>query len=184
MLNFLRTVTLYKIRILVLVPPLVILLLNHPLVQEYDLSHVFRVNSGAAPLSTEVIAAFEKKFPHANLTQAYGLTETTACITATPHYLAGDLPKGSVGRLVGSTQVKIVGRDGKEVAKGGEGEIMVNGPQCITLGYLGDNKSSEELHDEEGWLKTGDWGKIDENGWLFITERVKEMIKVSLLLDL
>jgi len=106
------------------------------------------------------------------------MTETTGVIAATPHDLVKGLPKGSVGTLVSSTQVKIVGDDGKEVPTGSEGEIRAKGPQCITLGYLGDNKSSEELRDPEGWLKTGDWGKIDENGWLFITDRVKEMIKV------
>ena len=184
MANFLRVVAQYKISNLFLVPPLVILLFNHPLVKEYDLSHVVGVTSTAAPLSTGAIAAFGNHFPNAKLTQGYGMTETTGVLSATPHDLVQALPQGSVGRLVGSTQVKIVGADGNEVPIGGEGEIRAKGPQCITLGYLGDNKSSEVLRDKEGWLKTGDWGKIDENGWLFITDRVKEMIKVVLHLKI
>ena len=184
MANFLRTVTLYKIPDLCLSPPLVILLFNDPLVKEYDLSHVASVSSTAAPLSVEAIAAFENKFPNAKLIQGYGMTETSGYFTATPGDLVGSLPRGSVGRLLGSTQLKILSEDGKEVLTGVEGELRAKGPGCITLGYLEDKKSTKELFDEEGWLKTGDVGKMDENGWLFITDRIKEMIKVVLYLNI
>lgn len=146
--NFLRTITLYKISVLSLVPPLVLLLLNHPLVQTSNLMHVSRISSGAAPLSAETIAAIEKKFPHTILTQGYGLTETTGCITATPYDRGGKAPKGSVGILIGSTQVRIVDQSGKEVNTGSEGEIRVRGPQCNTLGYLADEAATTGLYYE------------------------------------
>lgn len=180
MQNFLQAIIRYKIRTLNLVPPLLLLLSNHPLVKDYhDIPLLLtRVTSGAAPLSMEAMAAFQTKFPIAKITQGYGMTETTGCIATTPQDQVEQVPQGSVGMIVGSTEVQIVDQNDEKVQEGCEGEIRVRGPQCITLGYLGDEGATEGLYDKQGWLKTGDWGWIDGNGWVFVTDRVKEMIKV------
>ncbi|KAF8450090.1 hypothetical protein BDZ91DRAFT_802833 [Kalaharituber pfeilii] len=141
---------------------------HHPTtpVNGYDLAHLFRESIWRSASLDRGDHGFERRFPGVTLTQGYGMTETTACITATPWCLVEEhdepIPKGTVGMVVLSTRVKIVDEDGRGVERGCEGEIRAQGPQCVTLGYL-----------------EGDWGRIDEKGWLFITDRVKEMIKVK-----
>ncbi|KAH0602432.1 uncharacterized protein H6S33_008771 [Morchella sextelata] len=168
----------YKIPEMLLVPPILIRLIRDPIVANYDLKHVKRLSSGAAPLSREVIKELENKFPWMGLKHGYGMTESCSCITAT---LPGDTQfkhGHKVGKLCASTQVKIVDENGAEVPRGQPGELLAKGPQ-VTMGYLENEKATRETYDNEGWLHTGDVAVIDEDGHIEIVERIKEMIKVN-----
>ena len=174
----LDTVVKYQLKELLLVPPILIRLVRDPLVNEYDLSHLRRFSSGAAPLSEEIIQLLKKKFPQTGFKQGYGMTESCSCITAhTPDKYEYKYAH-AVGSIVANTELKIVNLDGKELGVNEPGEILARGPQCV-MGYLNNPKATAETFDSEGWLHTGDQGMIDDKGLLTITDRIKEMIKVK-----
>lgn len=177
MQSMLSTVVEYKISELLLVPPILIRMVRDPIVNDYDLSCITRFSSGAAPLSEEIIQLLAKKFPGTGFKQGYGMTESCSCITAHPpsHYSYEHAHK--VGTIVASTEVKIVDEEGKELGVGERGEILAKGPQ-ITMGYF-ENEDATRRTYEDGWLRTGDQGMIDEEGMITITDRIKEMIKVK-----
>jgi 4-coumarate--CoA ligase len=174
----LSTITEYQIRELLLVPPLLIRLVRDPLVDKYDLRCVKRFSSGAAPISEEILQLLKQKFPGTGFKQGYGMTESCSCITAHPPD-AYDYKYGhTVGKIVASTEVKIIKEDGSEAGVGEPGEILARGPQVV-MGYLNNEKATRETFDTEGFLHTGDQGVLDQEGFVTITDRIKEMIKVK-----
>ena len=178
--NMLKTVADHKILELLIVPPILIRLVREPhIAAKYDLSHVKRFSSGAAPLSKEILDLLEKRFPRTGFKQGYGMTESCSCITAHPPSKYAYKYAHRVGTVVASTAVKIIDPEtGKECGVGETGEVWARGPQ-ITMGYLDNPKATAETYDSEGFLHTGDIGSIDEEGLLSITDRLKEMIKVK-----
>lgn len=169
----------YQMTELLLVPPLIIRLVRDPLVAAYDLRCVRRFGSGAAPTSDEILALLEARFPGTGLKQGYGMTESCACITAHPLEAQRDFVRArTVGTIVPSTEVKFVREDGTEAGVGEPGEIWARGPQVV-MGYLGNEKATKETFDADGFLHTGDQGMIDADGYVTITDRIKEMIKVK-----
>ena len=177
--SMLDAVTTFKISELLLVPPILIRLVRDPIVDKYDLSHIQRFSSGAAPLSAEILALLEKKFPGTKFKQGYGMTESCSCIAAHPPDKMSYDYAFRVGTIVANTEVKIVDPDtGKELGYDEPGEILARGPQ-IVMGYLNNPKATQETFDSDGWLHTGDVGKIDREGFITITDRIKEMIKVK-----
>lgn len=176
----LETVSKYKIKEMLLVPPILIRLVREPeTVAKYDLSHLQRFSSGAAPLSQEVLSLLEKQFPGTGFKQGYGMTESCSCITAHPPSKYGFKYAARVGTVVASTEVRIVDPDtGKDCGVNQAGEIWARGPQ-VAMGYLNNPKATTETFDKDGFLHTGDIGKIDEEGLLSITDRMKEMVKVK-----
>ncbi len=176
--GMLDTIVKYQLKELLLVPPILIRLTRDPIVDKYDLSHLRRFSSGAAPLSEEIIQALQKKFPQTGFKQGYGMTESCSCITAHPPEKYDYKYAHTVGTIVANTEVKIIDLDGKELGVNEPGEILARGPQCV-MGYLNNPKATAETFDSEGWLHTGDQGTIDEEGVLTITDRIKEMIKVK-----
>ena len=176
----LQTVERHRIKELLIVPPILIRLVREPeLVARYDLSHVQRFSSGAAPLSKEILALLEKQFPGTGFKQGYGMTESCSCITAHPPSKYAFRYAAQVGTVVASTEVRIVDPDtGRDCGVGEEGEIWARGPQ-VAMGYLGNPKATAETFDKDGFLHTGDIGKLDEEGLLSITDRIKEMVKVK-----
>lgn len=168
----------YQIAELLLVPPIIIRLVRDPIVDKYDLSHVSRFSSGAAPLSEEIIQLLQKKFPNTGFKQGYGMTESCSCITAHPPDKYEYKYAHMGGAVVASTEVKIIKEDGTEAGVGEPGEILARGPQ-IVMGYLNNEKATRETFDDDGWLRTGDQGSIDEEGMITILDRIKEMIKVK-----
>lgn len=176
--SMLQTIQDYKIGELLLVPPILIRLVRDKIVDDYDLSHVTRFSSGAAPLSEEIIQLLKKKFPNTGFKQGYGMTESCSCITAHPPEKYDYKYAHAVGTIVASTEVKIVKEDGTEAKVGEPGEILARGPQ-IVMGYLNNEKATRETFDEEGFLHTGDSGVIDDEGLITIVDRIKEMIKVK-----
>lgn len=168
----------YKLSELLMVPPILIRLVRDPIVDNYDLSHVTRFSSGAAPLSEEIIQLLQKKFPNTGFKQGYGMTESCSCITAHPPEKFSYKYAHSGGAIVASTEVKILKPDGTEGDVGEQGEVLARGPQVV-MGYLNNEKATRDTFDEDGWLHTGDQGMIDEEGMIFITDRIKELIKVK-----
>ncbi|KAK5137216.1 hypothetical protein LTR08_000721 [Meristemomyces frigidus] len=178
MKSMLDTVVEYQIKELLLVPPILIRMVRDPIVDKYDLSHLRRFSSGAAPLSEEILQLLKAKFPQTGFKQGYGMTESCSCITAHPPTLYDYKYAHAVGTICASTTVKIMKEDGTEGGVGEPGEILAKGPQ-IVMGYLNNEKATRESFDADGYLHTGDQGVIDENGLITITDRIKEMIKVK-----
>ena len=174
----LDTIVDYKIAEVKGVPPIMIRMVRDPLVDQYDLRHVERFASGSAPCSDEIIELLQRKFPGTGFLQGYGMTESTACITSHPPDKYDFKYAGTGGTLVASTIVKVVDEDGKDLGVNESGEILAKGPQ-IAMGYLGNPEASKEAFDDEGFLHTGDIGRIDEEGFIHILDRRKELIKVK-----
>ena len=158
-----------------LVPPIVLALAKSPLVERFDLSSLTLVNSGAAPLSAELQQAAAQRIG-CPVVQGYGMTESSPVTHVTPldperHRL------GSIGPPVPSTECRIVDvATGEELGAGEEGEVCVRGPQ-VMRGYLDDPEATAATVDDDGWLHTGDVGRADDDGYVVLVDRVKELIK-------
>lgn len=177
--SMLSTIVEYQISEILSVPPIIIRLLQDPTVSKYDLSHVKRFSSGAAPISGEILQKLQDRFPWTGFKQGYGMTESCSCITAHPPEKQSYKYAQRGGMIVANTEVKVIHTEtGKEVGYEEEGEILARGPQ-IVMGYLNNEKATKETFDEEGWLHTGDVGFMDREGFIVITDRIKEMIKVK-----
>lgn len=182
-----QTVQDYKLEEMLLVPPILIRMVREKdLLKKYDLSSLKRFSSGAAPLSAEILDLLQETFPQtatgasdAGFKQGYGMTESCSCITAHPPSKYNYKYAFRVGTIVASTEVKILDPDtGKECELGQPGEICARGPQ-IVMGYLNNEKATRDTFDKDGFLHTGDIGKIDEEGLISIVDRAKELIKVK-----
>ena len=155
------------------VPPIVLALAKHPLVDSYDTSSLKQVVSGAAPLGADLAATATQR-TGTEVVQGYGLTETSPVTNLMPR---GEDRPGTVGVLVPNLELRIVDpSSGEDQGPGGEGEIWFRGPN-VMKGYLGRAQETGEMLDADGWLHTGDIGKVDEDGYLTITDRLKELIK-------
>ncbi|KAF5694265.1 phenylacetyl ligase [Fusarium globosum] len=178
MKQMMETIVRFKCDELWLVPPLLVRLLNDKSAQGYDLSFVKQLNTGAAPLADQVIAQLARKFPTVAVRQAWGMTETTSCLTVTPPDLSTWSNASKVGKLVPGTEIRVVDPDtGDDVPAGNVGEIWAKGPQ-VTMGYLDRPEETAASYLEDGFFKTGDLGSIDNEGFITIPDRIKEMIKV------
>jgi acyl-CoA synthetase (AMP-forming)/AMP-acid ligase II len=156
-------------------PPLVLALAKHPLVDEYDLSTLRSMLSGAAPLDAELARACSERLG-CEVVQGYGLTETTPVTHATP--IGAPLHPGSIGPLVPGTEARVVDvMSGEDVERGEPGELLLRGPQ-VMKGYLNDEAATAAAF-VDGWLRTGDVAAVDEDGWFFVVDRIKELIKVK-----
>ena len=154
------------------VPPMVLALAKHPIIDDYDLSSLELVFSGAAPLGAELGSEASARIG-CEITQGYGMTELSPVSHATP---PGQGKPGTVGVTISNTECRIVDADGEDQGVGGEGELWVRGPQ-VMKGYFGNASATDATIDSEGWLHTGDVGVFDEDGHLRIVDRVKELIK-------
>jgi long-chain acyl-CoA synthetase len=146
-------------------PPIYVALLQHPDIDKRDLTSVTSISSGAAPLPVEVLEALNRRFPNARVGEGYGLTEVTMGATSNPSWKSGVRKVGTVGVPVFDTEIKLV--DG--------GEVCIRGPQ-VMRGYHNRPDATAEVLDDEGWLRTGDIGVIDEDGYLSIVDRKKDML--------
>ncbi|KAI6221506.1 4-coumarate--CoA ligase 3 [Aphelenchoides besseyi] len=175
---FCSTIQKYKIRIIKLVPPIMVFLAKSPVVDKYDLSSVQVITSGAAPMGTDLALEVRKRLPHLKyISQGYGMSEASVA-SHFPH-LSEELNAAACGLLMPNMEQMIVDvKTGKELTKPGErGEIVVRGPN-IMLGYLNRPKETAATI-RNGWLHTGDIGYVDEQGLLYIVDRLKELIKVK-----
>jgi acyl-CoA synthetase (AMP-forming)/AMP-acid ligase II len=163
----------YRVTFANVVPPIVLALAKHPLVDKYDLSSLRLVFSGAAPLGEEVAAAATKRIG-CLVTQGYGLTETSP---VTHVARVGTEQAKGIGPPIPNTESKIVDlATGAELGPDEEGEICIRGPQ-VMQGYLRRPDATAAMIDAEGWLHTGDVGYADADSCFFVVDRVKELIK-------
>jgi len=155
------------------VPPVALALAKHPLVDNYDLSSLEMVFIAAAPSGPELTDAIAGRL-NCTALQGFGMTE----LSPVSHVVPRKAPKsGAAGVATPNTFCRIVDiESGADLPAGEEGEIWVKGPQ-IMQGYLNNAKATAETITSDGWLRTGDIGKIDTDGYLFITDRLKEPIK-------
>ncbi|MCH0562047.1 4-coumarate--CoA ligase family protein [Streptomyces sp. MUM 2J] len=176
--TFLAAIQEHRITGLYVAPPIVLALAKHPLVAQYDLSSLKYVVSAAAPLDAQLAAACSRRLGLPPVGQAYGMTELSPGTHVVPLDAMHRAPAGTVGRLIAGTEMRIVSLDdsGKDLGTGEPGEILIRGPQ-VMKGYLGRPDATAAMIDPDGWLHTGDVGHVDEDGWLFVVDRVKELIK-------
>jgi acyl-CoA synthetase (AMP-forming)/AMP-acid ligase II len=155
------------------VPPMILALAKQPVIDNYDLSSLKFVLSGAAPLGAELAEAAASRID-CEVVQAYGMTELSPASHITP---AGGYRAGSVGLTVPNVECRIIDPDtGEDQDVGGEGELWVRGPM-VMKGYLNNPEATAETIDTDGWLHTGDVATTDAEGHFYIVDRVKELIK-------
>ncbi|MEN3002089.1 MAG: 4-coumarate--CoA ligase family protein [Armatimonadota bacterium] len=172
---FLKTLQDYKITRANLVPPIILALAKHPIVDQYDLSSLRIIMSGAAPLGEDVARACAERLGCLVL-QGYGLTETSPVTHVNPEDPAR-IKLASVGPPIASTECMIVDvSTGEPLGVRKEGEVWIRGPQ-VMRGYLNNPDATAATITPEGWLRTGDIGYVDEDGYFYIIDRVKELIK-------
>jgi acyl-CoA synthetase (AMP-forming)/AMP-acid ligase II len=173
--EFLGVVQKYRVTVLPLVPPIVLGMVKHPAVAQADLSSVRLVFSGAAPLGEDLARELGTRLG-CRVVQGYGMTEASPVTHLSPTRDAPWKP-GSAGRVVPNTEVKIVDvATGAELDTGQEGELLIRGPQ-IMKGYLNHPEATAACLDRDGWYHTGDVGYVDAEGYFYIVDRTKELIK-------
>ncbi|KAG6747169.1 hypothetical protein POTOM_049550 [Populus tomentosa] len=174
--DMLKYVEKYRITHMPVSPPLIVAFVKADLTKKYDLSSLKTLGCGGAPLGKEVAGALKEKLPHVEIVQGYGLTETGGGATRT----IGPEERrqlASVGRLSENMEAKIVDPEtGEALGLGQRGELWLRGP-TVMKGYVGDEKATAETLLPDGWLKTGDLCYFDSEGFVYIADRLKELIK-------
>ena len=161
-----------------LVPTMLKRLIEHPRFGEFDTSSLRTVLYGAAPIDDALLLQALDKLPGASFCQLYGMTELSPVITALPPWChAPDQPAGrrrSAGRPVPIAEVRIVDSEGRPVAAGTVGEIAARGPMVMAGYWNKPEQTAEVLRD--GWMHTGDGGYMDADGFVYVVDRLKDMI--------
>jgi len=174
--KFCEIITKYKPNTALFVPTMVINILNAPQSKDVDFSSLKYTNVGAGALAVEYAKAWEKKSKF-QLGEGYGLSEASPVVTNAPPW-AKKKP-GSCGHPIASTLVGIVDESQNFLPIGSEGELVVAGPQ-VMLGYHNRPEETKKVFFEAGgykWLRTGDWAKLDNEGYIFLLDRIKDLIK-------
>jgi acyl-CoA synthetase (AMP-forming)/AMP-acid ligase II len=172
---FLQAIAQYRVTNLFVVPPIMQFLAAHPLVDQYDMSTVQMVGCGAAPLSAALEEAVARRL-NCSALQGYGMTESSGVISVSS--LDRRRP-GSSGVLLAGTDARLIGAEsGRDVNPGEAGELWFRGPQQFD-GYLNNPEATAATITSDGWVRTGDIGRIDDDGFVYITDRLKELIKVK-----
>jgi acyl-CoA synthetase (AMP-forming)/AMP-acid ligase II len=157
-------------------PPVILAMATTTDVEGRDLSKIKLIISGAAPLDAELSRRAEEKIG-APIRQGYGMTELSPVSHKSRLARIEETPPGSVGALIPNTEARLVDPEtGEDSAEGERGEIWVRGPQ-VMQGYLNNDEATAETITEDGWLRTGDIGRVDENGFFYVVDRLKELIK-------
>ncbi len=154
------------------VPPIVLGLAKHPLVDQFDTSSIKVIFSGAAPLSAELGTEASVRLG-CDVIQGYGMTELSPVSHAT---VVGAGKPGSSGVTISNTECRVVDLEGNDLGLNEDGELWVRGPQ-VMKGYLNNEEATAATIDQDGWLHTGDVAHFDEDGHIFIVDRIKELIK-------
>jgi len=174
--EFLRVISEYRVDRVYIAPPIAVALAKHLMVDQYDIDCVDIVFSGAAALDAELGHAVGKRL-NCTVLQGYGMTELSPVSHKSRLARVEETPPGSVGTLIPNTEARLVDPEtGEDAPQGEEGEIWVRGPQ-VMKGYLNNPAATSETLTDDGWLRTGDIGRVDENGFFYIVDRLKELIK-------
>lgn len=171
--DFLKTITKTKPTIAILVPTILTAIVNYPEISKYDLSSINYVVSGSAPLPVEIMNRFEQ-LTGSVILEGFGLTESSPVTHVNP--VKSKRKAGSIGIALPSTDVRIMDLETgtKEEQVGQTGELVIKGPQVMKGYWNMPEETAETLKD--GWLYTGDIAHIDEDGYVFIVDRKKDMI--------
>lgn len=176
---FIKSLVVYKGTVVHLVPPIINFMTNHPAVEVKHLSSIRSIMTGAAPIGASDVERFIKKAGRPiDFLQGYGLTETSPVVLMN---VKGTKNYGSAGGLTPSTEAKVVNLNDTEykgLPPNESGELLVRGPQAM-LGYFKNPEATAEMVVQNGWVRTGDIGYYDEQGYFYITDRLKELIKVK-----
>ncbi|HEX7771195.1 MAG TPA: AMP-binding protein [Pyrinomonadaceae bacterium] len=173
--SFLKAVQDYEVTLAHLVPPIVLALSKHPIVDNYRLPKLKTIFSGAAPLGEDLTRACMDRLG-ITVRQGYGMTETSPVTHSSPAPPL-EIKFGSVGVPAPNTECKIIDLEtGAPLGPGEKGEVCVRGPQ-VMIGYLNNPEATALTIDSDGWLHTGDIGYADADGHFFIVDRAKELIK-------
>ena len=163
---------------LFIVPAALQMVVQHPKAAETDFSKLKFLMYGAAPMPLELLKEAVKTMPNAGFVQLYGMTETTGTVTALDpedHSLEGNKRMRSAGKAVAGVEVEIRGPDNKELPLGEIGEVCIRSPSN-TAGYWNLPEATASTIDAEGWVHTGDAAIMDEDGYVYIQDRIKDMI--------
>lgn len=164
---------------ILLVPTMIQMLADHPGIEKRDLSSLVRVIYGASPISEAVLDRAMARFPQATFAQAYGMTELSPCATILPwrDHIGEGRAKGrhrSGGRPTFGVEVRIVDAEDRPLAAGTVGEIVVRG-ETVMMGYWERPEETARAL-AGGWMHTGDGGRMDEDGYVYVVDRLKDMV--------
>ena len=162
---------------LFIVPAALQMVIQHPRAKDTDMSGVKYVMYGAAPIPLDLLREAVQTIPDAGFLQCYGMTETTGTIAMLPpedHSLEGNQRMKSAGKAVPGAELKVVGEDGEELPRGEVGELICKSPSNMEGYWNLPEATSSSLID--GWMHTGDAAYMDEDGYVFIQDRIKDMI--------
>jgi long-chain acyl-CoA synthetase len=159
------------------VPTIMWRIVESPHFEDYDLSTVVRASYGGAPAAPELVQRIHERFPKVRktLATAYGLTESASVATSN----TGDdyrTHPDSVGRPAPTVEIGVVDTDGRPAPAGATGEIWLRGPTIMRRGYWNRPEATAEAITAEGWFRSGDIGRFDEDGFLYLVDRAKDMI--------
>ena len=171
-LEVMESISRFQVESTAMVPTMLAFMLECPDRKRFDMKSLKRIVVGAAPLGRKLRERFEKEYPHIRLLEAYGLTEASPAVTVT----RPDRPDrpGSVGQSLENQEVCIMGLEGNILGPGEVGEVCTRGPHVMVGYYNRPHETAAVISD--GWLHTGDAGYLDEDGHLFLTERMKDLI--------
>lgn len=174
--SFLQALATHRVTDAIVVPPVVQFLASHPGVDGHDLGALRLLVSGGAALPAAVQARAARRLDCA-CTQVYGLTEASACVAA--GLSAPDLRPGSVGRLLPGTQCRVVDpASGSDLPRGQPAELWFRGPQRFD-GYLRQAQAAEPVLARDGWIRSGDIGQVDAEGFVFVSGRLDDLIRLN-----
>ena len=169
--SFLKLIQEYQVTVIAVVPTILAVILAHPTLDEYDLSSLKEVIVGAAPLPVEIARAFSEKYD-CRIREIYGQTEGTGL--GSVNYRTDPYKPGSAGKAYPNHELMIVDDEDRPLPPGQKGEICVRGP-AVMKGYLNRPRETAETL-RNGWLHSGDVGYLDEEGFLYVCDRLKDMI--------
>ncbi|KAK7691688.1 hypothetical protein QCA50_005088 [Cerrena zonata] len=178
-IEFLQAIEKYKITTVLAVPPMQLVFARHPAVAKYDLKSLKWMTCSAAPLPPSLIHEVRKSLAAVGstpyLTQGFGCTEASPAVSLT-HYDDCFRKAGSVGRLLPNLEGRVVLENGEDAPQGQPGELWVRGPS-IMKGYWNNPESTKNSITSDGWYKMGDIVIMDEEGFIYVVDRLKELIK-------
>jgi 4-coumarate--CoA ligase len=173
--EFCKAIERERITVAYIVPPVALALAKAPIVDKFNLKSLRFMHTSAAPAPREIIVAVHKRLG-IPVRQGYGLSEAAPSVSS-QRSEAWNKPIGASGRLAPNMSARFMS-DGKEVSTGQEGEVCLKGSN-IFKGYYNDPKATTAAFDSEGWYHTGDIGHADEQGNIYITDRLKDLIKYN-----
>ena len=153
-------------------------LLNHPDLDDYDISSLRACVTGAAAIPVDLVVAMRERLGFETILTAYGMTETSGLASHTRPGDPADLVASTSGCAIPDVELRIMADDGSDTATGEAGELLVRGFQ-VTPGYLDDQEQTDEAIDADGWLHTGDIATMNAEGYIDITDRKKDMFIVG-----